>query len=52
MYVDILEKRLSMGDCQNNGWVLDGIPSNRNQCDLLYRKDLLPGNVFCLKLSE
>lgn len=30
--VTLIEKRTSMQDCQNNGWVLDGFPNNVRQC--------------------
>lgn len=41
-----------MSDCQHNGWVFDGFPINKIQCDLLNKRNLLPVNVFSLKLKE
>lgn len=52
MLVTLCEKRLKMSDCQHNGWVFDGFPVNKNQCDLLNKQGLLPANIFSLKLSE
>lgn len=31
----LLQKRLQMNDCQAKGWVLDGLPSNEGQINLL-----------------
>ena len=52
MLVTLVDKRLTMSDCQHNGWIFDGFPINKNQCDLLNKKGLLPSNIFSLKLSE
>lgn len=41
-----------MSDCQKCGWVLDGFPINRQQCELLNKRGLLPYNVFALKLTD
>lgn len=50
--VDLIERRLSMNDCQRTGWVLDGFPNNREQCELLNKRGLLPANVFFIRLSD
>ena len=52
MLVNLVEKRIYLSDCQQRGWVLDGFPFNRNQCDLLNKKNLLPANIFSMKLTE
>lgn len=52
MAIDLIEKRVSMADCQNLGWVLDGFPTNRSQCELLNKRGLLPASIFIIKLSE
>ena len=52
MLVDLLAKRLAMNDCQKKGWILDGFPTNKNQCNLLNKHGLLPINVFTMKLTE
>lgn len=49
--VELIQKRVAMSDCQHNGWVFDGFPMNKTQCELLNKRNLLPVNVFTLKLS-
>ena len=52
MLVDLLAKRLVMSDCKKRGWIMDGFPTNKNQCNLLNKHGLLPVNVFTMKLNE
>lgn len=41
-----------MFDCLNNGWILDGIPLNKKQCELLNKKGITPTVVFVLQMSD
>lgn len=52
MIVDIIEKRVSMSDCQKYGWVFDGFPNTRQQCEILNKRGLLPNKVFSIKLHD
>ena len=52
MMVALIAKRVSLSDCQKNGWILDNFPMNKNQCNLLSKHGLLPKNVFSMKLTE
>ena len=52
MLLDLLQKRVSMSDCQTTGYVFDGFPYNRDQCYSLNKRGLLPFNVFTIKLTE
>jgi adenylate kinase family enzyme len=29
--VRLIEKRILLADCKKNGWILDGMPANKNQ---------------------
>lgn len=49
--VTLIEKRTSLYDC-SKGWVLDGLPLNKRQCELLNKKDIIPTLVISLKMSE
>jgi len=50
--VKLISKRLSLADCQKKGWILDGLPQNKNQAELLNRKGIIPISVFSLTLSD
>ncbi len=50
--VRLIEKRLSLADCKKNGWILDGMPANKNQAELMNRKGIVPTAVFLLALKE
>jgi adenylate kinase family enzyme len=50
--IKLLEKRISLADCKKNGWVLDGMPLNKNQAELLNRKNIIPTSVFLLTLTD
>lgn len=52
MIVELIQKRVTLNDCQKYGWVFDGFPTNREQCELLNKKGLLPNKVLSLKLTE
>ena len=45
-------KRLQFADCQQNGWILDGLPQNKNQFELLNRRGIVPVEVFVLSLTD
>lgn len=49
--VTLIEKRTKMADCRN-GWILDGLPYNTRQCELLNKKDIVPTVVISLHLSD
>lgn len=50
--ISLVYKRIQFYDCQNNGWVLDGLPQNKRQAELLNRKGIVPTAVFSLNLTD
>lgn len=50
--VSLIIKRTQFYDCIKNGWVLDGLPQNKHQAELLNRRGVIPTEVFSLNLSE
>ena len=50
--VSLIIKRTQFYDCVKNGWVLDGLPQNKHQAELLNRRGVIPTEVFSLNLSE
>ena len=50
--VDLIERRVQMTDCVNKGWILDGMPKNKTQCEMLIRRGLGPSAVFSMCLSD
>jgi adenylate/nucleoside-diphosphate kinase len=49
--VSLIQKRTSLADC-NRGWILDGLPLNKRQCELLNKKHIVPSLVISLKMTE
>jgi len=49
--VTLIEKRTSLHDCYK-GWILDGLPLNKKQCELLNKKGLVPSLVLVVRMSE
>ena len=49
--VTLIEKRCSLADC-NRGWILDGLPLNKRQCELLNKRGVVPSLVICLRMTE
>lgn len=49
--VNLIEKRTSLSDCYK-GWILDGLPINKKQCELLNKKGIVPTLVLEVKMSE
>ncbi len=41
-----------MNDCQQNGWVLDGLPQNKRQAELLNKRGIVVTAVFSLTLTD
>lgn len=50
--INLIAKRLQLADCQQNGWILDGLPQNKNQVELLSRRGIVPVQVFMLNLTD
>lgn len=50
--IKLVCKRLQFADCQQNGWILDGLPQNKNQVELLNRRGIVPVEVFVLSLTD
>lgn len=48
--VCLIEKRSGMADC-SKGWVLDGLPLNKRQCELLNKKGIVPTLLISLKMT-
>ena len=48
--VSLIEKRTTLADC-SRGWVLDGLPANKKQCELLNKRGIIPTSVIYLKMS-
>ena len=48
----LLQKRLQMNDCQAKGWVLDGLPSNEAQINLLTAMQVRHTHVILLDIEE
>lgn len=48
LWVSLLEERLSLEDCVEAGWVLDGFPETRSQALLLQEKGIAPRHVIVL----
>lgn len=48
----LIEMRLKQSDCQMNGWVLDGFPSNELQVNLLRAMQIKPSHVILLDQPE
>ncbi len=49
--VTLIQKRTSLADCWR-GWVLDGLPLNKKQCELLNKKGIVPTIVLSIRLSD
>jgi adenylate kinase len=49
--VTLIQKRTSLADCLR-GWVLDGLPLNKKQCELLNKKGIVPTIVLSIRLSD
>jgi len=49
--VTLIEKRSGMSDC-SRGWILDGLPLNKRQCELLNKKGIVPTLLLSLKMTE
>lgn len=47
----LIEKRTTLCDC-SRGWVLDGLPLNKKQCELLNKKGIVPSLVVVVRMSE
>ncbi len=50
--ISLVYKRTQFYDCQRNGWVLDGLPQNKKQAELLNRRGIVPTAVFSLTLTD
>lgn len=48
--VTLIEKRVNLYDC-NKGWILDGLPINKRQCELLNKRGIVPSLVISLKMT-
>lgn len=42
LLVEAIALRLKKNDCVNNGWVLEGFPTNKAQADALLQIDIVP----------
>ncbi len=49
--VSLIEKRVGLFDC-GRGWILDGLPLNKKQCELLNRRGIVPTSVISLRMSD
>jgi len=47
----LIEKRISLYDC-NRGWILDGLPLNKKQAELLNKKGIVPTLVISLRMND
>lgn len=45
-FIEMLKSRLSLKDCCENGWVLDGYPQTRSQAVALVEAGIVPDTVF------
>jgi adenylate kinase family enzyme len=41
-----------MADCVSRGWILDGLPRNKAQAELLIKRGMNPSAVFSIQLSD
>jgi adenylate kinase family enzyme len=49
--ITLIEKRTSLYDC-SKGWILDGLPLNKRQCEILNKKAIIPTIVLSVRMSE
>lgn len=47
-----IKERVEQIDCQINGYVLDGFPSNPNQLNLMKEMEIVPSHIILLELSD
>jgi adenylate kinase family enzyme len=52
LVVDLIERRVQLADCVTRGWILDGMPRNKSQAEILIKRGLAPSAVFSLQLSD
>ncbi|EGR31735.1 hypothetical protein IMG5_103090 [Ichthyophthirius multifiliis] len=50
--VDLVLQRVQMADCKASGWVLDGLPQNKQQAILFQQKGVVPYAVLSLQLND
>lgn len=48
--VTLIEKRTVLHDC-HQGWILDGLPLNKKQCELFNKKGIVPTLLLITKLT-
>ena len=48
----LIEKRLKQSDCKVNGWVMEGFPYTKSQCNLLKAMRIKPSAVFMFEGTE
>jgi adenylate kinase family enzyme len=47
----LIEKRVSLSDC-SKGWILDGLPLNKKQAELLNKKGVVPILTISLRMND
>lgn len=52
MVVKLLQKRIQMKDCIDNGWILEGFPKTFKQCQLLVQNGIIPDVFFSIQLPK
>lgn len=52
LMISLLQKRLAMRDCVENGWILEGFPKTLKQARLLVENGISPDLIFSVTLSK
>lgn len=52
LVVDMMVNRLMQADCEQNGWLADGFPRNKEQADELEKRNIRPDVFLLLEVPD
>jgi len=50
--LDLIVRRLKKDDCEQNGWILDGYPTNQEEIDGLNKYEIYPNRLIYLNVPK